>query len=180
MSNIKSGKDLEKNLPEYLNQLMTFYNSYSTIGLTMHYYTFYEMNLDEEFHGCPDLLKSVAKINQLLSNFYNKNSNMENIEAKVEEINRMRNEVMKIMQILTAYTDIFQIYEYVLNRCELKFEEDLEDINEEVFVNEVLQYIVAEKENGIINMKLQDLVGQLPVRMTKAKFFDLLSDSLKL
>lgn len=180
ISNIKSGKDLEKNIPEYMNRMMTFYKCYSTIGLTMHYYTFYEMNLEEGFHGESEIEAIIEDVNHMISDFYSKNRKMANIEEKVEHINCMRDKVMKRMQILTAYTDIFQIYEYVLNRCELKFENGLEDIDVDSFTNEILQYILEDNENAIINMKIQDVTSQLPVRLTKGKFFDLLNESLNL
>ena len=79
-----------------------------------------------------------------------------------------------------AYTDAFELYEYILNRKEYGFEENVdeelekmfEEFDAEQFSAEVFNFIFADKDKVAVNAKIQQIVGQLPLRMTKARFYD--------
>jgi hypothetical protein len=82
------------------------------------------------------------------------------------------------MNILTAYTDIFQTYEYVLNRLEYRFKPTVEPVDDTEFSKEILRYIFSSEDNFVINEKIREIIGQLPIRMTRQKYFELLGDSI--
>ena len=82
------------------------------------------------------------------------------------------------MELLSSYVDTFEVYEYAINRVEYRFK-DLEELeDDEEFAREVLRYIFEEEDNVIINDRIKDIIGQLPVRIAKKKYFDYIMGSL--
>ena len=55
----------------------------------------------------------------------------------------------------------------------MKCKEDDEEI-----AKEVLRFIFDGEDNLLINERIKDVIGQLPVRITKQKYYDYISDSL--
>ncbi|MDF2542208.1 MAG: hypothetical protein K0S47_1926 [Herbinix sp.] len=183
MKNIKleilSGKRQEELLPYLFNYMASSYSTHASVRLAMHYYSFYEFYCEED-NWSEHLNKIAGNINKfILENLLQKN-NPSQMEEAVRKIDTMRNEVMKRMNVLSSYTDIFQIYEYILNRLEYQFREEHVTVNEEEFAKEILRYIFDSQDNVIINEKIKDMIGQLPVRMTKQKYLEIISDSFKL
>lgn len=90
----------------------------------------------------------------------------------VDRIDALRNRIIAKMEILTAYTDIFQIYEYVLNRVEYRFSESEfgDEYYNDRFEKDIYRYITGDKDNTVINMKLSQIVGQVPMRLSKINF----------
>ena len=43
--------------------------------------------------------------------------------------------------------------------------------------NEIMHYILSDKDNVVINGKISEIVGQLPVRMLKDRFFEHIRDA---
>lgn len=104
-------------------------------------------------------------------------ANFENTEKRLEDT---RNAIIQKMQVLTMYVDMLQIYEYVLNRMELRYQEEKQEIDEQVFAEKLLSFIFSGGDNAVINETIRDVIGQLPVRMAKGRYYDLVKDSLKL
>ncbi len=175
---IRSGKLLQENIPQLFNYMAGQYQTYGAVRLAMHYYSFYEACLEENA-GSREAKEMTAGINRIMKLCILSDCGGEDREKAVYEIDSMRNEIGKRMNILTAYTDIFQIYEYVLNRLEYRFKEEMDPLEEEEFAKEILRYIFAEEDNLIINEKIREIIGQLPVRITRQKYLDLLEESLK-
>ena len=78
------------------------------------------------------------------------------------------------MEILTLYVDLFKIYEYALNRIEYRFKKTDHIEDDEEFARMVLRYIFDSEDNVIVNDRIQDIIGQLPIRITRKKYFDYL------
>lgn len=97
-----------------------------------------------------------------------------------EELAFWRKELREQMDVLSAYVDRLEVYQYVLNRVELRFDEQLEELDEAVFVQKVMQHIFSTKDNVAINGLIKEVIGQLPVRMTKGKYFERLKNSLSI
>ncbi len=180
---IRSGRQLEENLPQLFSYMADQYRTYGAVRLAMHYYAFYEAYAEERTesgtYSISFASSMTVKINEIIRKGVLSGCTGEEREKAVAEIDSLRNDIFKRMNILTVYADIFQIYEYVLNRLEYRFGEGWEPIDEEEFAREILQYIFAEEDNLVINENIREIVGQLPVRITRQKYFDLLEDSLK-
>ena len=95
----------------------------------------------------------------------------------------LRQDVIREMEMVTDYTDVFQAYEYVMNRLEGRFApkligkkpEDTEELTEEI-----MSWLQCASDPAEFRGRLQIITGQLPVRFTKQKFFALLEDRLSI
>lgn len=92
---------------------MTWAYRYSSSRLALNYYAFYE-SLYENPSADPKVLARYEAFHPLLQGFLNGTIDLEALDS-------LRNQVIHDMEILTAYVDCFQIYEYVLNRMERRF-----------------------------------------------------------
>jgi hypothetical protein len=202
---ILAGENLERNLPWVFNRLIFLYNKDANLKLAMSYYNFYEnyreenpfpddmeynnrsgrneqgKQSDKESHKIRSEEETLLnEVNEIIKEFILKKFSGEGLEDSVRHLDQVRNTIIHRMNILTGYTDFLQIYEYVLNRIEYRFKKDLEDINNEAFTAEVLSFIFETKDNMVINERIKEVIGQLPVRMTKSKYFELIGNSISL
>ena len=78
--------------------------------------------------------------------------------------------------------DKYNVYEHAVNRVEYRFrEEDYPSgYSDENFTRTIMQFILEDEDNMMINSKIKDVIGQLPVRLTKNKFFEMLSNGLSI
>lgn len=173
---IISNHNLEESIPELFNIAAEKYNTYGTVRLALYYYTGYEMYWDENWTGKPD--EYIKAINNIISDAILQVRSNEEIEEYVKQIDEIRKSITGRMEMLTLFVDLFEIYEYALNRVKYRFEE-MDQINEdEELAREVLRYIFDIEDNMMINERIKEVIGQLPVRITKHKYFDYISDSL--
>lgn len=177
---ISQGKNLEKNLPDYFNELMTLHNNAANFSMTFHYYTFVEMLQDKDYTDIEGFSRSYEIVKKCIDVCYQDTSKVEDLNECVKELDALRDAVIAKMKVLTAYTDVFQIYEYIINRLEGKYSIKRFTADDEEFATRIMQYIFSDQDSVTVNTKIQEIVGQLPVRMTKARFLDLVKDSLSI
>lgn len=176
---IKSGKLLEENIPELFNNLANHYKIYAGNNLAMYYTSFYEQYLEDGENWSKDAKDIILKLNKIIHDQILKQSKA-NIQKSIQKVDELRKEIMKRMNYLSVYIDMFRIYEYVLNRIEYRFKpEEMIAIDNDEFAKEVLRYIFDSEDNVLINTKILEIVGQLPVRMTKQKYYDVVRESLR-
>lgn len=144
---------------------------YSYSALALNYFSFYEM-MDSEEHKSDTLNQYAARFHKLLHAFLQG-------EDCSGDLDDLRNDVLEMMEIITAYTDCFQIYEYVLNRMERTYKMDMPPVEElEDFVPELIQFLLKPSDSFTTNLRVQMVIGQLPVRYTRQKFYSLLMERL--
>lgn len=177
---IRQGKHLENNIPNFFNRLVTLYEQYARINLTMNYYTFYESQLEATYVLTKSEKSHLDEINQIVKEYILSEFSGRKLEEGISKINELRNVVMREMKILTSYTDIFLIYEYVLERVKYRFYDIADTMDEQEFIASVNNYIFEVNDNVLINDKIKEVLGELPVRMTKHKFIDLIRDSISI
>lgn len=182
-NNISKGKNLEINLPKFGQQMMTVYYRYSSVRLAMNYYTYSEMLKDNSTaKDSNDMFgKLTAAYSTVLSEGIVKQAIGNELESAVNGINAIRNDIIKTMKGLTSLVDIFNIYEYVLNRVEYRFK-DASDVNvkdDDTFTKELMQYMLSGNDKALMNVRITEAVRQLPLRMTKARFYELLKEGMK-
>ncbi len=102
-------------------------------------------------------------------------------EGDLSSLKKLRETVMEKMEVLTAYTDCFQIYEHVLNRLELRYvpvedKPKLED--DDYFVAEILNFLASSRDGALMNERIQMILEQLPIRFTKSKFFSMVQEGM--
>lgn len=173
------GKKAESNLPVYTKGLMDLYKRVAYLRLAFNYYTFsevyYEFGKDRK-DVCAYLVKDLQG---LINDVIIDNNNDSDVENKI--IN-LRNEIINKMDAVTTYADKLGLYEYILNRVEYRFNECEFDNNyyKNNFETDIYNYVIGDKDNSVINMRLAMVMSELPMRLTKNKFFDILRDSFSI
>ncbi len=177
---ISKGRDLETNIPKFIVSMMNIYHRYSHVKLCMNYFTYYEMVGENEIQD-RKLSELTERMNKVIKAVVQESS-ADILAECIAETEAVRNEIIHIMTGLTACVDIFNIYEYCLNRVEYRYKDSSEllQCSDEELTKNVLQYILKDKDNVVINSKICETVRQLPIRMTKSHFFELVKESLKI
>ncbi|TAH75115.1 MAG: hypothetical protein EWM47_00110 [Anaerolineaceae bacterium] len=174
---IINNRNLEDRIPEFLRMAVEKYDTFSTVRLALNYYTFYEIYCDEKEHWASKLHEHINKINSIIADAAFQVRSDEEADKYIKQTDEIRTSVTRGMETLTLFVDLFEIYEYALNRVEYRFKDmdQLED--DEEIAKEVLRYIFDSEENTVINDRIREIIGQLPIRITKHKYFDYISDS---
>ncbi|NLJ89909.1 MAG: hypothetical protein GX323_03330 [Clostridiales bacterium] len=186
-NNIRYGKDIDQSIPNYIETLRGLYANLSELNLGMNYFMFYE-NFIDSYHDMDSRdLSLLTRLNNIIkSSFASKENSNNDVSTSIlssnliDDLDEIRNEIINRMKILTNYTDILVIYDYVLKRIEYRYSTDLEDIDDEQVSKQIYNYIFDSEDRVLINNKLSDVISQLPVRMSRYKYFDLLGESFSI
>ncbi|MDE5864143.1 MAG: hypothetical protein K2H34_07345, partial [Lachnospiraceae bacterium] len=174
-------KNLEINIPAYGVAYINAVYEYSLIRLVLGYYTMKEVEQDTgQVSADAFLAQAMERIHTLLFQTILGKDSVEDDKAALEEIHSVREELTEKMTVLTAYTDTLQIYEYVLNRIEYRITGEKIDVDETELAAKVFGYLFNDRDKMVVNSKIQMVTGQLPIRMTKNRFFDYLTDTLNI
>lgn len=177
ISMINKGKDLDVWLPQYTGALGQVYCENALVHFLMNYYVMFEQTAEHQMDQTEKT--AVDAVNRAVQILFYEKEEHEICEA-TEALSQIRTSVMHRMDVLTAYADRLQIYEYLLNRMEYSFQEEVSIPDEAVFTQKLLQFIFSSKENVVVNETIQEVVGQLPVRMARSRFFEILKNSIAL
>lgn len=182
VSEIGRGKNLDSNLSKYVIGLMSLYNRFAHVHLTMNYYGYYEVLQENDSERNKEVKELLDRLNSVIGNVILPKKCDDMLLEALKEVEDIRNIIINKMQIFTTYTDILNIYEHVLNRVEYKFKQGNlpENYSDEIFCREIMQYITAEQDNVVVNMKITQIIRQLPLRMAKGKFFELLNSGVSI
>ena len=148
---------------------------YAYTRLALNYYMYYEVILEGDLLS--GRLEGLGKrYHSLLKSFLKG-------DPQLDELDCLRTDTASAMEANTAYTDVFQAYEYVLNRLEGRFEPQLMGvrnvrIDEEEWTAEIMTYIMDTDQGMVVNERIQSVVGQLPIRLTRNKFFAMVEKGL--
>ena len=160
-------------------RLKTAYYEMTWMNLSATLYDFYEGYREKRLNPGPDsifLAKSCLDMMQILT------SDGETDEAavpdKIEELKELRKTITERVEQMTYYTDRLAVYEYLLNRAEYGFKTELPETDDEEEARKILRFIFSTEDNAAVNMRIRDMVSQLPVRMTKGHFYDLVRSGL--
>ena len=185
MTYIQADKDREDSILKYQQLLGTAFNDYSTIKLSMNLFTLYERIADLLDTESPD--EDMMQVRDEMEQYINTLSfSLRNVfvdkkpdDSLISDISSIRDKITADMKLLTFYVDAYEIYEYILNRKEPKFrDEELTEIDSAQLAETMFDFVFAEDDKLLINTRIQDMIAQLPVRMTKSHFFDIISNSL--
>lgn len=175
---IGSKQNMKENLPRYGTFMSRTYLEYAMIQLAMNLYTFQERK--QENTGRDPYVEKAYDVIQKLTRRYVLDKNYDNREKDRKDIHEIRSQITAKMRILTSYTDALQIYEYILNRLEYSYEIVDDEVDVDAYARKVFQYLFQDNDKMVVNSKIQMVVSQLPVRITKNRFYDILNESLKI
>ncbi|MGN0297718.1 MAG: hypothetical protein ACI4C1_00795 [Lachnospiraceae bacterium] len=176
---LQKKKDVDFNLEQYVSNMYQDTYDLSSIRLTLNFPTFYEMYRDKQ-----SLLEIPECIETLSRRYVAIAANLANYQPEMREellqaIVDLREYSTELMQVITTFADRFSIYEYVLNRIEYNFREDPNaGIDMEVFRQKLLAYITADKDGNASRMRMTEVIEQLPMRMSRSRFFEVLKNGL--
>lgn len=178
IKNLNNGKNLDKVLPEYIHVLAENYKNQAFIRCAMQYYVMYEQYADGMFIE-EEVKDTVNDICEMMKRVFVQKEDFEKEEC-ISRIESARSNIIEKMEVLTNYTDQITVYEYVLNRIEHKFDETIAEEDTTVFTQKLMQYIFGVKDNFVMNEKIKEVISQLPVRMARSKFYELIKNSISL
>ena len=185
ITDIQRKKDLDKNLKMFSDVAFKADYEYACHKFTLNYLTLKDMHMDGDIPDDPYIAQCQTWIDKLAADFIAGDRN-ETYDEDIKLISDVRNTITGKMKVLTSYTDAFETYEYILNRKEYNFEEnmtddlksELEELDVTEFADEIYRFVFSDSDKVAVNSKLQSLIGQLPIRMTKNRFYDILGDTL--
>lgn len=179
VNNINKGKELENSIPDFANGLSELYYKRACIEFAMDYHTLYDMVHGREFSD-DNLIEIVDEFNEV-SGYVIEELSSDTRKELIEKISLLKDKVFNVVKVLAGYADIFARYEYVYNRIEHTFDnvELGAKYKDEDFTRNIMHYIFDDdKDNALVNSKISEIVSELPFRMTKNKFFELLKNGL--
>lgn len=177
ITDINRKNNLDNDIKEYSLLLNNQYNYYAMAKMCLNYYTMKEI-VGEIEDSDVGIVKDFGVVSDIIKTYIIDNNAV--TDECLNQIKQMRDSVEYKMRILTAYTDGYEIYEYILNRIEARIKNESEDVDIEMLSDKMFRYVFSENDTVVINSKLQLLISQLPVRMTKNKFYDIVSNTLSI
>lgn len=154
-----------------LKKQMTAAYQLSYVRLVLNYVTLFE-TVQEDLEIPKQALFCLKRLNGLIASFLSG-------KETEEELKDLRQELISKMEVVTSYADCFQNYEYVLNRLERRFKTMPETgYEDESFTRRLMEFVTQTKDSVMVNSKIKDIIGQLPVRLTKQKFYSLVQEGL--
>lgn len=177
---IEKDKNLEMNLSRYANEMMSLYYRYSYTRLAYNYFAVQEMLQEDELED--EFIPILTDIDAIIEKGIFEDCQGADREKAITTVNSVRNDIIASMKVLTSYADCLQIYEYILNRLDSGNPENElpKDYSDDKFINQLIQYIFEDRDNTVISAKIADMIGQLPVRITRQKYFELIRDAFSL
>lgn len=147
---------------------------YSLTRLAFNTYMYYE----ERQMNREDYDETQQKLDQRFWNLISLYLKGENPSG---ELKVLREEICQKMELVIGITDCFRSYEYALNRVERRFITDLPAIpvTDEELVDRVMGYITAERDSMVMNQRIQEVIGQLPLRLTRQKYYGMVEEAMK-
>lgn len=183
IQDICKGKDLASNLKWYRDTAVSAYSEYASLELTFSAYTMLQEIVEEkpELAACED-----GAVRTLLDTLRAMSEEEVDYPGVMSAMQKLRDDITGKMDLFTAYTDRLIIYEYVMNRMELSFETEKElnqrlaEENDEAFLKKLLLWMYADKDQNVLRDKQHFVIGQIPAYLTKAKFFEKISEAFTL
>lgn len=179
VGDLLKNKNVDNHLQEYYGKFMEINNKYAMIHLAMNYYTYYVGTFEDGGMIAPGYKATVDSINMSIEHYMNGSEELTN---DIKALEQLREQIIEKVKDITCYIDKYNIYEYALNRVEYRFhDEDYPSgYSDESFTRQIMQFILEDEDNMMINSKIKDVIGQLPVRLTKNKFFEMLSNGMSI
>ena len=168
---IKNNINTDENIRAYADRMSDVYGAFALIDFSMELYSDYGMlagarNADDEAAESVNDFFGIAK--RLFG------------AGLLDEIVDLRDQVILRVENISAYIDSFSIYEHVLNRIEYRFSEydGMKGYSDEDFCGEILNYIFQSDDTSGTGIRLEKVLCELPVRMTKDRFYEILFGAL--
>ena len=158
------------------NQLEKCYFELAFTELAMDYYSLCER--DKELAGKEGIEKSNELRNRLEELIKGCFEDFDGLKALGKKAEELREELKTKVEILVRKIDRLELEHYVEIRKEIP-DEKPSYADDDDAARAVLRSIFGVNDNTVINERIKMAVYELPVRMTKVRFYDILKNSLK-
>ena len=152
---LKAGRNMRENVRRYSEVLSSAFTNYAVVKLSLNFFTLMEM-----IDALPDDRKEVTlgKVSDLKKARNKALTEGEADEADIKSVIDIRDAVTEKMKILTAYTDVFSIYEYVAVRRDPEYDGDEDSQLDTAGIDEnMYNYVFQEDDMMLINSKILQL-----------------------
>ena len=159
------------------DQLEKCYFELAFTELAMDYYSLKER--DKELEGGKGFERSNdirSRLETLIKGCFEDFDGLSSLGSRAEEL---RAELKNKVEILVRKIDRLELEHYVEIRKEVP-DEKPEYADDDDAARAVLRSIFGVNDNALINERIRMAVYELPVRMTKVRFYDILKNSLKI
>ena len=159
------------------DQLEKCYFELAFTELAMDYYSLKER--DKELEGGKGFERSNdirSRLETLIIGCFEDFEGLSSLGSRAEEL---RSELKNKVEILVRKIDRLELEHYVEIRKEVP-DEKPEYADDDDAARAVLRSIFGVNDNALINERIRMAVYELPVRMTKVRFYDILKNSLKM
>ena len=125
ITDIQRKKDLDRNLALFAGVASKANYEYACHKFTLNYLTLKDMHMDGDVPDDPYIAQCQAVIDKLIGDFVVGDKTVCE-DADMKLISDVRNTITAKMKVLTSYTDAFEMYEYILNRKEYSYPENVD------------------------------------------------------
>ncbi|MCR5685246.1 MAG: hypothetical protein K6G81_07455 [Lachnospiraceae bacterium] len=161
------------------NLILDACGKYLLIGgmhVCAYYYMLAECDNDIGFDRIERLEANNRVLSELINDVFSGNTDLDDLKERAVEL---RKDVKESMHDIVAYIDNAHLLEYILLRTKTGDGRPLKEINDDAVARDILTAIFKSDSNAVINDNIRKVVSQLPVRMTKDKYRDVLRNELK-
>lgn len=138
-----------------------------------------------------ELLEEDSKFKQVYKSIESKALNLENIfdidklneNLNLEELKNIRKDIVKVLRTLTAYsTEISFTHEIAKDILYKQFIKDNESeidktVDQQKLFDAISKFVMEDPTS--VQKRIMDLTNVLPMRITKAKYYDMISQAFK-
>ena len=159
-----------------IGQLQKAYDSLAWMNLTAHLYDLTEGVRDGRYGMDGNLLDKDTDdcYGQLLGHIRDYAEAGENARERIlKALPKLREHVTERAEQVQVFSDALMIYEYLFNRAEYSFRTYDKPFDNEEEAKEILRAVFRSEDSAETNLRIQIMLSQLPVRLTKSRFFDL-------
>lgn len=175
VSDIRSYKNLEDNIPCYVAKFCMYAKAFAGVHLLLN-----KVNLMQ----CMEEMQGKAEINRIYDSFIElcKKAPEMGVDEAIAKLEEIRNDNVDVVTNTTRYIENYSIYQMVFNRIEGRFREVKLDkmYNDEIFLDKVSRSIAKANENKMANALISKLVCELPVMLTREKFREYLDAGISI
>ncbi len=180
INNIKKEDGSTESLKAYIDHARASYMAYAAVDLAMNLYTM-RLNLIEREEDKADYTEELKKAVNDIEKLVKKVTDGEKVsEEDIALIREIRSLAEKRIQIIASYVEHFDVYEYVMNRVEFAALGGAVETDRAALTERIVNFIFKDKDQPMIMDRMKRILEQLPVRMTKQRFLDILSGALDL
>ena len=174
LKNLDRGIEPEQTLKEYAGTLSESYMKLSFCKLTVNFSTYYD---DLEKAGSIDGEKTQREFRIFLELAEKLTDGAGIDEEDIRRLNDLREGLRERMQSLYDYVHILGLYEHILSRLQYRYEENGTAVDVEDLMMEIHGYICRDLEPSGMNTRMQNMMGEMPIRMTRSRFMDMVKKS---